>query len=216
MFINGKKTTLTVIGVVDHSIPSGSGEAVLVGGKLGEEILGTGVNLIQFKIATNGNFGDIETAANQYGMSAQTTDQLINQTLANLGPIENGLLALVLISLFGTLVLVAGAQGAQAQASNRSMALLRACGETRTGAWRVLTGQALLESFTGLILGAFFGIVFGNILTMAISSTGLQGIVIPWAFLLYLGGVVMLLGLCVTFLVSVRVLTRNVKEAIAG
>jgi putative ABC transport system permease protein len=177
-------TTLRVVGIVAHSIPTGAQEAILVGwpdalGQFG--VTGADFYAVRYAAGQEASSRDaLDAAAVQYAFEPTSLDRVRGTVGDALDRIFRLLDALALIA-----VLVAGLGMVNTYSMSvlervREIGVLRATGMTSRQVWGMVVVEAGLLGVFGAIVGAVVGLVVGALL-VAWSSAGF-GLVFdpPW------------------------------------
>jgi putative ABC transport system permease protein len=196
-------TTLTVVGIVAHSIPSESEEAVLIGWPDALSDFGvTGADFFAVRYAPGQEpnaRSALDTAALQYALEPNDLDRVQGTVGDALDRIFRLLDALALIA-----VLVAGLGMVNTLSMSvlervREIGVLRATGMTARQVWGMVVVEAGMLGIFGSAVGVVVGMIVGALLVAG--SSGGFALVFdpPWATL----GLVMLFGVMVSVTASI-------------
>ena len=215
---NGVAATLTVAGVVAHSLPSGDGrEALIISRAAAERALGdvaTGFDDLQ--VSTDGSSQTrVEDAASRYGMRAtpvadirQAVRDSLSHSIALLSALSWLAVVIALLAVVNTLV-------ANVRQGRRELGLLRAVGISRRRALRLLLAEAGLLAATGAAIGVGAGCLLAIPLVRAAGSSGFDpGFVFPVVVVAVAAAVVIAAAVLAALLPARRVVGASIVTAI--
>ena len=197
------ETSLKVVGIVAHSIPSESQEAILIGWPDATSQFGvTGADFFAIRYAPGQEAAGrqaLDAAALEYALEPNGLDRVQGTVGDALDRIFRLLDALALIA-----VLVAGLGMVNTLSMSvlervREIGVLRATGMTARQVWGMVVVEAGLLGICGSIVGVVVGMIVGALLVLA--SSGGFGLVFdpPWATL----GLILAFGVLVSITASI-------------
>jgi putative ABC transport system permease protein len=197
------ETTLNVVGIVAHSIPSESEEALLVGWPDALSQFGvTGADFYAIRYAPGREStarAALDAAAIQYALEPNDLNRIQGTVGDALDRIFRLLDALALIA-----VLVAGLGMVNTLSMSvlervREIGVLRATGMTARQVWGMVVVEAGLLGIFGSVVGVVVGMIVGAVLVLG--SSGGFGLVFdpPWATI----GLVLVFGILISIVASI-------------
>ena len=180
----GSSLDLRVVGIVARSLPSGGGEAVLVGwtdasGPLG--VSGADVFAVRFAPgAGNEARAALVTAAEGFALEANPLSRIQGAVGDALGRVFGLFDALAIVAVLVAALGVVNTLAMGVVERVREIGVLRAIGMTRGQASRMVVVEAAILGLVGIVLGALTGIGVGAIL-LALTGGLTAGIGLPWA-----------------------------------
>jgi putative ABC transport system permease protein len=180
-------TRLKVVGIVAHSIPAESEEAILVGWPDATSAFGvTGADFLAVRYA-EGQESTARPALDQAALQYALEPNDLNRVTGTVGDAFDRIFRL-LDALALIAVLVAGLGMVNTLSMSvlervREIGVLRATGMTARQVWGMVVVEAGLLGLFGSIVGVFLGLLVGGVLVL--SSSGGFGLVFdpPWATL---------------------------------
>ena len=184
LLVGGQQpATLTVAGVIAHSLPSGDNrEAVLVGRSQAQALFGDtarGFDLLEVTAGSDAAAQRVAEAASTFGMRATavaTVRDAVHDALAHAIAI---LVALAWLAVTVAMLAVVNTLVASVRLGGRELALLRAVGLSRRRALRLLLTEAGLLAVTGIVVGVGTGCLASIPLLRVSGSPGFD---LPFAF----------------------------------
>ena len=175
--------TLTVAGVVAHSLPSGDNrEALLVGRSQARALFGDsarGFDLLEVTAGSDAAAQRVAVRASTYGMRATAVATLRDAAHDALAHAIAILVALAWLAVTVAMLAVVNTLVASVRLGGRELALLRAVGLSRRRALRLLLTEAGLLAVTGIVIGVGTGCLAAIPLLRASGSPGFD---LPFAF----------------------------------
>ena len=180
----GTSLDLRVAGIVARSIPSGGGEAVLVGWSDASGPIGvTGADVFAVRFAPGA--GDaakaaLVTAAEGLALEANPLSRIQGAVSDALGRVFGLFDALAIVAVLVAALGVVNTLAMGVVERIHEIGVLRAIGMTRGQASRMVVVEAAVLGLVGIVLGALTGIGVGAIL-LALTGGLTPGIGFPWA-----------------------------------
>lgn len=180
---NGATLTLRVAGIVERSLPSGGGEAILVGwpdasGPIG--VTGADVFAVRFESgATSADRSAVEALAAQYALEANSLTRIEGAVIDALGRVFGLFDAFSLVALLVAGLGIVNTLGMGVMERIRELGVLRAIGMTRRQASRMVVTEALILGLVGSLLGILVGLGIGVILLL-FSGDFDTSMALPW------------------------------------
>jgi putative ABC transport system permease protein len=173
-----RELTVSVAGVVAHSLPAGDGrEAVLIGEGMAHRLYGDsagGFDALEVVSGGDAAFPAVAHVAASYGMSAVAVGTIRDDARQALGRSLGLLGALGWMAVGIAMLAVVNTLQVNARQGTRDLALLRAAGLSRRRAQRLVLTEAALLAITGAVLGVGAGCVLALPLLRAGSSPGFE------------------------------------------
>ena len=180
---NGTTLTLRVAGIVERSLPSGGGEAILVGwpdasGPIG--VAGADVFAVRFAPgATSADRSAVEALAAQYALEANSLTRIEGAVIDALGRVFGLFDAFSLVALLVAGLGIVNTLGMGVMERIRELGVLRAIGMTRRQASRMVVTEAIILGLVGSLLGILVGLGIGVILLL-FSGDFDTSMALPW------------------------------------
>jgi putative ABC transport system permease protein len=181
---NGTSLDLEVAGIVERSIPSGGGEAILVGwsdasGPMG--VAGADVFAVRFVPGAGQSARTaLEKAASDLALEANPLSRIQGAVSDALGRVFGLFDALAIVAVLVATLGVVNTLAMGVVERVREIGVLRAIGMTRRQASRMVVVEAAVLGLVGIVLGAIVGLIVGAIL-LALTGGLTPGIGLPWA-----------------------------------
>jgi putative ABC transport system permease protein len=181
---NGATLDLRVAGIVERSIPSGSGEAILVGwpdasGPMG--VAGADVFAVRFLPGAAGTAASaLEAKAKDMALEANPLTRIQGAVSDALGRVFGLFDALAIVAVLVAALGVVNTLAMGVVERVREIGVLRAIGMTRRQASRMVVVEAAILGLVGIVLGAAVGLIVGAIL-LALTGGLTPGLGLPWA-----------------------------------
>ena len=180
---SGAKLTLRVAGIVERSLPSGGGEAVLVGWKDASGPIGvTGADVFAVRFAPGASSADrsaVEALAAQYALEANSLSRIEGAVIEALGRVFGLFDAFSLVALLVAGLGIVNTLGMGVLERVRELGVLRAIGMTRRQASRMVVTEAIILGLVGSFLGILVGLGIGVILLL-FSGDFQASMALPW------------------------------------
>ncbi|MES2210812.1 MAG: FtsX-like permease family protein [Chloroflexota bacterium] len=164
----GSTLGLRVAGIVERSIPSGGGEAILISWADASGPIGvTGAEVFAVRFAPDApatSRTQLETTARTLALEANPLDRIEGAVTEALGRVFGLFDALALIALLVAALGIVNTLGMGVLERVREIGVLRAIGMTRRQASRMVVTEALLLGLVGTILGTLVGLGVGAVL----------------------------------------------------
>lgn len=180
---DGTTLGLRIDGIVDRSIPSGGGEAVLLGWPDAMASIGvTGANVLAVRFVPGASPAmrhDLETRAAGYALEANPLDRIQGAVTEALGRVFGLFDALALIALLVAGLGIVNTLGIGVLERVREIGVLRAIGMTRGQASRMVVAEGIVVGVVGTILGTLVGLAIGAIL-LTLDGNPAAIDVLPW------------------------------------
>lgn len=180
----GSTLDLRVDGVVERSIPSGGGEAILIGWPDASGPIGvTGADVFAVRFAPGAPASartELEATARSLALEANPLDRIQGAVTEALGRVFGLFDALALIALLIAAFGIVNTLGMGVLERVHEIGVLRAVGMSRRQASRMVVTEALILGIVGTILGTVVGLLVGGVL---LSLTGDFDIsmALPWS-----------------------------------
>ncbi|TAL10419.1 MAG: ABC transporter permease [Chloroflexota bacterium] len=180
---DGATLDLRIAGIVSRSLPSGGGEAILVGwpdasGPIG--VTGADVFAVRFVPgATPAERAAVETLAATYALEANPLTRIEGAVVDALGRVFGLFDAFSLIALLVAALGIVNTLGMGVLERVRELGVLRAIGMTRRQASRMVVTEAIVLGLAGSVLGILVGLGIGAILLQFSGDLG-RSPVLPW------------------------------------
>ena len=180
----GATLDLRVAGIVARSIPSGGGEAILVGwpdasGPLG--VAGADVFAVRFAPGAGAAARTaLEAKARELSVDANPLTRIQGAVSDALGRVFGLFDALAIVAVLVAALGVVNTLAMGVVERVREIGVLRAIGMTRGQASRMVVVEAAILGLVGIVLGALVGLVVGAIL-LALTGGFVPGLGLPWA-----------------------------------
>lgn len=180
----GATLDLRVAGIVERSIPSGGGEAILVGwsdatGPLA--VAGADVFAVRFAPgAVAAARTALEAKATELALEANPLTRIQGAVSDALGRVFGLFDALAIVAVLVAALGVVNTLAMGVVERVREIGVLRAIGMTRGQASRMVVVEAGILGFAGIVLGSLAGLVVGGILLFMTGGL-VAGISLPWA-----------------------------------
>jgi putative ABC transport system permease protein len=180
----GGLVELTVAGVVEHSFPGRSGEAVLVGWGDAVERLGVqGADVFAVRYA-DGADGRAQAEVGELASQLALTVEPISRIEGAVGDALDQVLGLLdLLALAAVIVAALGIVNTLSMDTwerIRELGMLRAAGMSRAQVWRSVLVEAGILGGIGALVGCVAGVVVGVLLVATIAGGAPEaGIVVP-------------------------------------
>ncbi len=182
----GTTLDLRVAGVVERSIPGGSGEAILVGwpdasGPIG--VAGADFFAVRFVPgAASTARAELEATARSLALEANPLSRIQGAVTAALGRVFGLFDALALVAVLVAALGIVNTLAMGVVERVREIGLLRAIGMSRRQASRMVVVEAAVLGLVGIVLGSAVGLAVGAILLALTGGLG-PAIGLPWAAL---------------------------------
>lgn len=180
---DGTTLGLRIDGIVDRSIPSGGGEAILVGWPDAVSSIGvTGANVLAVRFipgASPVQRSDLEAKAAGYALEASPLDRIQGAVSEALGRVFGLFDALALIALLVAGLGIVNTLGIGVLERVREIGVLRAIGMTSGQASRMVVTEGFVVGVVGTILGTLVGLAIGAILLILDGNPGAID-ALPW------------------------------------
>ncbi|MEO8469243.1 MAG: ABC transporter permease, partial [Chloroflexota bacterium] len=180
---NGATLSLRVAGIVERSLPSGGGEAILVGWKDASGPIGvTGADVFAVRFAPGATAGErsaVEALAAQYALEANSLTRIEGAVIEALGRVFGLFDAFSLVALLVAGLGIVNTLGMGVMERIRELGVLRAIGMTRRQASRMVVTEAIILGFVGSLLGILVGLGIGVILLL-FSGDFDASMALPW------------------------------------
>jgi len=175
--------TVTVAGVVAHSLPSADArESLLIGQDQAGQLFGPGADgfdLLQVRAGDDGAARRVAAAASHYGMRSMTVKGLRDAAADAVQHAVGTLAALAWVAISVAMLAVVTTLLVSVRLGRRELALLRAVGLSRRQATRLVLAEAAM--LVGI--GAGVGVVTGCVLALPLLSvSGSPGFQLPFVF----------------------------------
>ncbi|MBI3747110.1 MAG: ABC transporter permease [Chloroflexi bacterium] len=180
----GATLDLRVAGIVERSIPSGGGEAILVGwpdasGPLA--VSGADVFAVRFAPGAGAPARTaLEAKATELALEANPLARVQGAVSDALGRVFGLFDALAIVAVLVAALGVVNTLAMGVVERVREIGVLRAIGMTRGQASRMVVVEAGVLGVAGIVLGSLAGLVVGGIL-LALTGGLVAGISLPWA-----------------------------------
>lgn len=180
---DGVTLDLKIGGVVEHSIPSGGGEAILLGWPDASGPIGVGgadAFAVRFAPGAPSSAHDaLATVASSLALEANPLSRIQGAVSASLGRVFGlfDALALVAVLVAGLGILNTLAMGVLERV--REIGVLRAIGMSRRQASRMVVVEGIVLGLVGTVLGALVGLAVGAIL-MVLTGDFDPSLPLPW------------------------------------
>ncbi len=175
---------LSVVAIVERTIPGSFGDAVLVGwsdatGRLG--VLGADAFAVRFgpgqEVAARPG---VEEVARNYALAPASLGQAAGAIGDSIDRRSLLFAALAAVALAVAAIGIVNTLAMNVLERVRELAVLRATGLTRRQAWRLVVLEAAVLGFVGSLLGALAGLAAGAVLIQLAGSSGVP-YQVPWA-----------------------------------
>ena len=181
---SGGTLDLRVVGIVERSIPSGGGEAILVGWGDATNAIGVaGADVFAVRFGPDAGSAArsaLKAKADLLGLQANPLTVIQGAVSDALGRVFGLFDALALVAVLVAALGVVNTLTMGVVERVREIGVLRSIGMTRRQASRMLVVEASLLGLVGIILGALVGLAVGAIL-LALTGGFVPGIGFPWA-----------------------------------
>lgn len=180
---SGSTLVLRVAGIVDRSIPSGGGEAILIGwsdasGPIG--VAGADVFAVRFAPgAPVSSRTNLEAVAKSLALEANPLSRIEGAVTEALGRVFGLFDALALVALLVAALGIVNTLGMGVLERVREIGVLRAIGMSRRQASRMVVTEAIVLGLVGTILGTFVGLLIGVILLLFSGDFDVS-MALPW------------------------------------
>ncbi|MBI2763789.1 MAG: ABC transporter permease [Chloroflexi bacterium] len=180
----GTPLDLRIAGVVERSIPSGGGEAILVGwpdalGPIG--VTGANVFAVRFEPGAAGTARPaLESTARTLALEANPLERIQGAVTEALGRVFGLFDALALIALLVAALGIVNTLGMGVLERVREIGLLRAIGMSRSQASRMVVTEGLILGLVGTVLGVAVGLMVGAVL-LSMSGAFDGSVTLPWS-----------------------------------
>ena len=181
---NGATLDLRVVGIVARSIPSGGGEAILVGwadasGPLG--VQGADTFAVRFSPSAGaGARAALARVASDNSLEANPLSRVQGAVSEALGRVFGLFDALAIVAVLVAALGIVNTLGMGVVERVREIGVLRAIGMTRRQASRMVVVEAAILGLVGIVLGTLTGLAVGAIL-LALTGGLVAGLSLPWA-----------------------------------
>lgn len=198
---NGATLDLRVVGIVERSLPSGGGEAILVGwpdatGPIGVD--GADVLAVRFTPgASAAERAAVDTLAATYALEANPLSRIEGAVIDALGRVFGLFDAFSLVALLVAGLGIVNTLGMGVLERVRELGVLRAIGMTRRQVSRMVVTEAIVLGFAGSLLGILVGLVIGVILLAFAGDLG-AAVTLPWGSI----GIAAVLGISCSIVAS--------------
>ena len=180
---NGTTLTLRVAGIVERSLPSGGGEAILVGWPDASGPIGVaGADVFAVRFAPGATIADrsaVEALAAQYALEANSLTRIEGAVIDALGRVFGLFDAFSLVALLVAGLGIVNTLGMGVMERIRELGVLRAIGMTRRQASRMVVTEAIILGLVGSFLGILVGLAIGVILLL-FSGDFDPSMALPW------------------------------------
>jgi putative ABC transport system permease protein len=179
----GRTLDLRVAGIVARSIPSGGGEAVLVGWPDASDVIGvTGADVFAVRYAPGATAAEragLESTARSLALEPNPLSRIQGAVTDALGRIFGLFDALAIVAVLVASLGIVNTLGMGVMERVREIGVLRAIGMTRRQAARMVVVEAAILGLVGAALGAIAGLVLGAIM-LALTGGLEPSIGLPW------------------------------------
>lgn len=196
---------LTVAGIVEHSFPGRSGEAVLVGWSDAVErfgVQGADVFAVRYE---DGAAGLAQAEVGELASALALTVEPISRIEGAVGDALDQVLGLLdLLALAAVVVAALGIVNTLSMDTwerIRELGMLRAAGMSRAQVWRSVLVEAGILGGVGSLVGSAAGVAVGVLLVATIAGGAPEaGIAVPWQAI----GLALLLGIALAMLAAAQ------------
>ncbi len=198
----GSTLDLTVVGVVERSIPGKTGEAMLVGWSDATDQLGvTGADVFALRFAPGAPASardTLRTEATALALEVVPLDRIEGAISDALGRIFGLFDALAAVAVLIAALGIVNTLTMNVIERVREIGILRAAGMTRGQVWRSVVVEAGILGLAGALLGIVLGLLVG-VLMVALSGGRIDvATAIPWSII----GLALVLGVVVAMLAA--------------
>jgi len=179
----GTSLELRVLGVVERSIPSAGGEAILLGwpdssGPIG--VAGADAFAVRFESGAGGAArAALDSTARGLAMEASPISRIQGAVTAALGRVFGLFDALALVAILVAALGIINTLAISVVERVREIGILRAIGMSRRQASRMVVVEAAVLGLVGIVLGPIVGIGVGAIL-LALTGGFDSAVSLPW------------------------------------
>jgi putative ABC transport system permease protein len=199
---DGGSLDLTIVGIVERSIPGKTGESMLVGWSDATDHLGVaGADVFALRFAPDAPAdaqASLRQAASQLALEVVPLDRIEGAISDALGRIFGLFDALAAVAVLIAALGIANTLTMNVVERVRELGILRAAGMTRDQVWRSVVVEAGVLGLAGALLGIALGLVVGaQMVVMAGGKVDLAAGV-PWPII----GLALVLGVAVAMLAA--------------
>ncbi|HWC68541.1 MAG TPA: FtsX-like permease family protein [Acidimicrobiales bacterium] len=158
----------------------------------------------------------VQTVVDEYGNGeVQTRSEYIDDQAAQIDPVLNLIIGLLLLSVFIALIGIIITLVLSIYERRREIGLVRAVGATRRQVRTTVRWEAVITSLLGAFQGIVVGLLLGYAVVLALRSEGLSTFTVPWTWILTVVVGAFVVGVVAAIIPAWRATKVDVLESLA-